>query len=74
MPKTTLINTSKNRRSDWGHQPIGEKREGRISIMFQDMGGTGNASDQPIQHKLYTFKNNMINKGTAIVGLAEENI
>ena len=41
--------------------------------MFQNMGGMGNASDQPSQHKLDNLKKIMINKGIAIVGLAEVN-
>ena len=42
-----------------------------IMIMFENMGGMGNASDQPIQHKLDTLKNTMTNEGIAIIGLAE---
>ena len=41
--------------------------------MFQNMGGMGNASYQPFQHKLDTLKKNMINEGIAIVGIAEVN-
>ena len=41
--------------------------------MFKNMGTIGNKSDQPRQHKLYTFKKVMINEGIAIVGLAEVN-
>ena len=41
--------------------------------MFKNMLGMGNASDQPSQHKLDNLKNIMINKGIAIVGLAEVN-
>ena len=39
--------------------------------MFQNMVGMGNTSDKSSQHKLYTLKNNMINEGIAIIGLAE---
>ena len=41
--------------------------------MFNNMGTIGNKSDQPRQHKLYTFKKVMINEGIAIVGLTEVN-
>ena len=41
--------------------------------MFHKMGGIGNTSDQPIQHKLYTFKNKMINEGISIIGISEVN-
>ena len=73
MPNTTLTNPIRNFRRDWGHQLRGRKREGRNRITFQNMGGIGNASDQPIQHKLYTFKNTIINEIIAIIGLAEVN-
>ena len=39
--------------------------------MFQNMGGMGNTSDQPIQHKLDTLEKTMINEGIAIIGIAE---
>ena len=39
--------------------------------MFQNMVGMGDEPDQPIQQKLYTLKNTMINEVIAIVGLAE---
>ena len=41
--------------------------------MFQNMGVMVNASDQPSQHKLYSFKNTMINKGIEIVEIDEVN-
>ena len=41
MQKITLKNTRKNRQDDWGHQLREGKREGRIMIMFQNMGGLG---------------------------------
>ena len=41
--------------------------------MFQNMGGIGNSSDQPSQHKLDTFKNTKINEGISIMGLAKVN-
>ena len=44
-----------------------------IMIMFQNMGGMGNKSYQPIQHKLYTFKKTTINEGIEIIELAEVN-
>ena len=70
MQKITLKNTRKNRQDDWGHQLREGKREGRIMIMFQSMGGMGNSSDQPIPHKLDTLKNTIINEGISIIGLA----
>ena len=48
MPNITLTNQGKNLRGDWGHQLIGGKREGRIRTVFQNMGGMGNKSDQPV--------------------------
>ena len=66
-----LKNLSKNHCGDWGHQIRGINREGMIMIMFENMGGMGNASDQPIQHKLDTLKNTMTNEVIAIIGLAE---
>ena len=41
--------------------------------MFKDTGGMGNASDQPNQHKLDTFKNAIINYRIEIVELVEGN-
>ena len=61
VPKNTLKNPSKNRRGDWGHHLRGGKGEVSIRIMYQNIGGMNNASYQSIQHKLYTFKNTMIN-------------
>ena len=37
------------------------------------MGGIGNASDQPIQHKLDTSEEIMINETISLVRLAEVN-
>ena len=42
--------------------------------MLYNMGIIGNASDQPIQHKLDTLENIMINEGIAIVRLTEVKI
>ena len=55
MPNITLRNPRNNRQGDWGHQLRGGKRKGNIRITFQNMGGIGNESDQPSQHKLYSF-------------------
>ena len=44
-----------------------------ISIMFQNMGGIGNALDQPSQHKLDNLKI-IINEVISIVGVAEVKI
>ena len=63
MPNITLKDTSKNRCGYWVHQLRGDKREGSIKIMFQNMGGMGNALDQPSQHKIDTLKKTMINEG-----------
>ena len=51
----------------------GGKQKGRIRIMFQNIGGIGNASYQPRKHKLATLKNITINGGISIIGLAEVN-
>ena len=73
MPNITLTNPIKNFCGDWGHQLRWEKREGRIMIMFQNMGRMGNKLDQPIQHKLYTLKNEMSNEGISIIGISKVN-
>ena len=73
MQNITLTNTSNIHRGYWGQQPRGGVRGRRIGIMFQNMGGMVNASDQLIQHKLDTLKHTMINEGIAIIGLAEVN-
>ena len=54
--KKTLKNTSNNRCGDWIQQLREGKRKGRIRIMFQNMGGMVNISDQSSQHKLDTLK------------------
>ena len=41
--------------------------------MSQNMGWMVNALYQPIQHKLYTLKNTMINEVIAIIGINEGN-
>ena len=41
--------------------------------MFQNMGRMGNKLDQPIQHKLYTLKNEMSNEGISIIGISKVN-
>ena len=51
MKDITLTNPSENLRGHWGHQLIGGKKEGRIRIIFQNMGGIVNASDQLNQQK-----------------------
>ena len=61
MPNITLTNYRKNFQGDWGHHLRGGNSKGGISITFQKMGGIGNVSDQPNQHKLYTFKKIIIN-------------
>ena len=43
MLNTTLTNSCKNCRGDWGHQFRGWLMKGMISIVFQNMGGIGNA-------------------------------
>ena len=63
IPNVTLTDTSKNCRGDWGHQLRGGERRGSIRIIFQNMRGMGNASDQSSQHKIDTLKKNMINEG-----------
>ena len=52
-PNITLTNSLKKFSS---YQLIGGKSKGIIRIIFQNMGGIGNALYQPIQHKLATLK------------------
>ena len=47
--------------------------EGSIRNMLHNMGGMGNAPDQPIQHKLYTLRKIIINEGISVIGIAEVN-
>ena len=42
MPNITLTNLSKNRRGDWGYELRKGNSKGRVSIMFQNMGGMVN--------------------------------
>ena len=47
--------------------------EGRILIMFQNIGVMSNTSYQLSQHKLDTLRKTMINDGIAIIGISEVN-
>ena len=67
MTSITLTNYRRNCRGDWGHQLSGGKRKGKIRIMFHNMGGICNESDQPSQHNLDTLKKIMTNEGISIV-------
>ena len=73
MPNIILTNYFNNCQGDWGHQLRRGKRKGSIRIIFQNIGGIGNVSDKPSQHKLYTLKKIMFNEVISLVGLAEVN-
>ena len=63
MRKNTVRNPSKIPHGDWGHQLTGGEMEGRIIILFQNMGVMGNTSYKSSQHELDTLRKTMMNKG-----------